>query len=151
MPDLDAQRSTIRYLRVDMGGGKWLRPFEPVAALVSRTLGHRGPLHSLLGILSIWLLLGLPTLLWIGWQPSAAFALGLLSHLLGDGCTKSGVPLLFPWPGRRHLLPPALRLTTGSLAERRLLVLLAVPALLMPLSALLMPLSALLMPLSGIL
>jgi len=134
MPDLDAQRSTIRYLRVDMGRGKRLRPFEPVAALVSRTLGHRGPLHSLLGIGVVWLLLGLPVL-WIGWQPSAAFALGMLSHLLGDGCTKSGVPLLFPRPGRQHLLPPALRLTTSSEAERRLLFLLAVPALLLPLSA----------------
>ena len=151
LPDLDAQRSTIRYLRVDMGRGKRLRPFEPLAALVSRTLGHRGPLHSLLGIGAVWLLLGLPILLWIGWQPSAAFALGMLSHLLGDGCTKlgdgctkSGVPLLFPRAGRRHLLPPSLRLTTGSLAERRLLALLAVPALLMPLSALLMLLSGIL-------
>ena len=144
LPDLDAQRSTIRYLRVDMGRGRRLRPFEPVAALVSRTLGHRGPLHSLLGIGVVWLLLGLPTLLWIGWQPSAAFALGLLSHLVGDGCTKSGVPLLFPRAGRRHLLPPSLRLTTGSLAERRFLALLAVPALLMPLSGILMPLSGIL-------
>jgi len=122
---------------LDLGQGRRLRPFEPLAALVSKTLGHRGPLHSLLGIGAVWLLLGLPTLLWIGWQPSAAFALGMLSHLLGDGCTKSGVPLLFPRPGRQHLLPPSLRLTTGSLAERRLLALLAVPALLMLLSAIL--------------
>jgi len=136
LPDLDAQRSTIRYLHLDVGSGRRLRPFEPFAAFVSRTLGHRGPLHSLLGILPVWLLLGLPILLWIGWQPSAALGLGLLSHLLGDSCTKSGVPLLFPRPGRQHLLPPGLRLTTGSEAERRLLLLLAVPALLLPLSAL---------------
>jgi len=137
LPDLDAQRSTIRYLRLNMGRGRRLRPFEPVAALLSRTLGHREPLHSLLGVLAIWLLLGLPVLLWVGWQPAATLALGLLSHLAGDGCTKSGVPLLFPRPGRWHLLPPALRLTTGSEAERRVLILLAVPALLLPLSALL--------------
>jgi len=67
LPDLDAQRSTIRFLRLDVGRGRRLRPFEPMAALVSRTLGHRGPFHSLLGIGAVWLLLGLPTLLWIGW------------------------------------------------------------------------------------
>lgn len=42
LPDLDAQRSTIRYLRLDLGRGRRLRPFEPVAALVSRILGTGG-------------------------------------------------------------------------------------------------------------
>lgn len=137
LPDLDTQRSTIRYLRVDLGRRISLRPFGAVASLVSRTVGHRGPLHSLLGALILWLPLGLPALLWAGWQPSAALAVGLLSHLAGDGCTRSGVPLLFPRKGRWHLLPPSLRLTTGSEAERRVFWLLAVPALLLPLSAIL--------------
>lgn len=107
LPDLDTQRSTIRYLRVDLGRRISLRPFGAVASLVSRTVGHRGPLHSLLGALILWLPLGLPALLWAGWQPSAALAVGLLSHLAGDGCTRSGVPLLFPGKGAGTCCRPA--------------------------------------------
>lgn len=62
----------------------------------------------------------------LAWLP-AAWALGCLAHLLGDACTNSGVPFL--WPSRRmygvvlplrlqgrwHLVP--LRIRTGGAGE----------------------------------
>jgi membrane-bound metal-dependent hydrolase YbcI (DUF457 family) len=58
------------------------------------------------------------TLTWVGW---ATFC-GCLSHCLADGCTESGVPLLWPLKlgGRRWALlglPRSMRLTTGSRAD----------------------------------
>ena len=66
-----------------------------------------------------------PLLLLLGWQPALALSLGYLSHLLLDGCTKTGVPLWYPCPRRVWLLPQPLRVTTGSAAEDIVLVLLA--------------------------
>ncbi len=132
LPDLDATHSTIKYLRL---GGRFqpfsIQPFRLPAHVLSHQLGHRGPLHSLAGIALLWLWLGLPTLLWLGWQPALALALGMLSHLLGDASTKSGVPILYPRPGRWHLLPKDLRLTTGSPEEDVVFGVLLLPLLLL--------------------
>lgn len=127
LPDLDAAHSTIKYLRL----GTHFQPFRLPARVLSRQFTHRGPLHSLAGLGLLWLWMGLPTLLWIGWQPSLALALGLVSHLVGDASTKSGVPLLFPRPGRWHLLPAGWRLTTGSAAEQMVFAGLLLPILLL--------------------
>jgi len=135
LPDLDAKRSTVKYLRL----GRRFQPFLWPARVLSRELGHRGPLHSLTGIALLWLWLGLPLLLWLGWRPSVALALGMLSHLLGDASTRSGVPLLYPRPGRWHLLPPRLRLTTGSPQEEAVFAALLIPLLLLLFSLLLPP------------
>lgn len=61
----------------------------------------------------------------MGWAPAAALILGYASHLLGDAATKSGLRLLYPREVLFHLLPPRLRLTTGSFAEDALLPILA--------------------------
>lgn len=127
LPDLDATRSTIKYLRV----GARFQPFSLPARVLSHHFSHRGPLHSLAGLGLLWIWLGLPTMLWLGWQPSLALALGMLSHLVGDASTKSGVPLLYPKPGRWHLLPQPFRLTTGSAAEDAVFAALMVPLLLL--------------------
>ena len=127
LPDLDATHSTVKYLRLS----RRFQPFLLPARVLSRQLGHRGPLHSLAGITLLWLWLGLPTLLWLGWQPSLALALGMLSHLLGDASTKSGVPLLYPKLDRWHLLPKDLRLTTGSPEEEAVFGVLLLPLLLL--------------------
>ncbi len=131
LPDLDATRSTIKYLRL----GRRFQPFLWPARVLSQELGHRGPLHSLAGITLLWVWLGLPTLLWLGWRPSLALALGMLSHLLGDASTRSGVPLLYPKRGRWHLLPPNQRFVTGSATEE-----IVFGALLLPLISLLVSL-----------
>jgi len=118
LPDLDASSSTLKGWRI---GG--LRPLAPLAALLHRTLGHRGLLHSLWGFVAAALLLS-PLGLW-EWRLWLGLCLGYASHLAGDACTKSGIPLLYPNRRRWHLLPPGLRLSTGSQAEEVVLVALA--------------------------
>ena len=111
MPDLDANESKIK--NVKLWGGK---PFVPLSILLNRQFGHRGVLHSLRGWV-IWTTLVMPLSVWLGWAPVAALSLGYASHLLGDACTRSGIPLLHPNRNRFHLLPKRLRLVTGSQFE----------------------------------
>jgi len=50
-------------------------------------------------------------------------ALGYLSHLFADMCTKSGVPLLYPTNKKRyHLLPHPLLIKTGTVGETLFLI-----------------------------
>lgn len=65
-----------------------------------------------------------------------ALSLGYASHLAADACTKSGIPLFYPRRKRYHLLPRALRLTTGSLAEEAVFMALAMMVLLLMLGQL---------------
>ncbi len=122
LPDLDAQSSLLQTVRV---GG--IAPFALPARGLSRAFGHRGATHSLLalGVLALLALplLGIEPLAWLG------LLLGYLSHLLGDACTKSGVPLLFPRRQKIHLLPKSVRLSTGSLAEEGVFMVMAVPVI----------------------
>jgi len=131
LPDLDAQDSKIQHLRV---GG--IPVFVP-AARVLGAFGHRGLLHSALGLNLLALLVVLPLALWLGWPAAWALLLGYASHLVLDACTRSGIPLGWPYPRRYHLLPSRLRVTTGSLAEEALLPLVALLALFLLLSTLL--------------
>jgi len=121
LPDLDARHSTINHWKI--GGG--IEPLALPSLLIYRAFGHRGLLHSLAGWGIASVCFSLPLLLWLGWQPASALSLGYLSHLLLDGCTKTGVPLWYPHPRRVWVLPTALRVTTGSAAEEVVLVLLA--------------------------
>lgn len=122
LPDLDARASLLQTLRI---GG--VAPLVLPARLLNWAFGHRGALHSLLALAVLALLslplLGTLPLLWIG------LVLGYASHIAGDGCTRHGVPLFFPSRVRVHLLPKPLRLSTGSLAEDALFVLLALGCL----------------------
>jgi inner membrane protein len=125
LPDLDARNSTVRHLSV-----KGIQPFVPFASVLNRAWGHRGPLHSLAGLLAVAAATGLLASLW-AWRLSAALMLGYASHLAADACTVTGIPL---WPGRSdrwHLLPKRFRFVTGSLAEDALLPLLAAAVLLL--------------------
>jgi len=120
LPDLDAPRSKIRSLALGP-----FRPLDPLGDLLHGAWGHRGPLHSLLGLIVFGLICALPLALLWGWVYGAAALLGYASHLALDAMTRHGVPLL-PARGkdgrwdlrrRRHLLPRALRFVTGSAAE----------------------------------
>lgn len=120
LPDLDAPRSKVRSLALGP-----IRPFDPLGALVYAAWGHRGPLHSLLGLAVFGLMVALPLSLRWGGEYGAAALLGYGSHLALDAMTRHGIPLL-PARGkdrrwnlrrRRHLLPRALRFVTGSAAE----------------------------------
>jgi inner membrane protein len=122
LPDLDSPRSLLTSWKV----GK-LAPFRPLALVISKTLGHRGPLHSLLG----WAIFSSGAIIWSfhftsGSLAGLSISVGYLSHLAADACTKTGIPALYPRPGRYHLLPRPLRFSTGSLAEEALFAILSV-------------------------
>lgn len=120
LPDLDATQSRLSNTRI---GG--VQPLRYPAKLLHATLGHRGALHSFVGLALLCGGLALPLLaLNLGYL-ALGIALGFLSHLLLDACTKSGVPLLWPSPARLHLLPVWFRITTGSPAEDIVFALLA--------------------------
>ncbi|MDQ2687670.1 MAG: metal-dependent hydrolase [Armatimonadota bacterium] len=132
LPDLDAAESKIKHLTV--GGG--IAPFALPALFLHRAFGHRGLLHSALGLALFGLLVALPLSFWWGGTPSLALWVGYASHLAADACTRMGIPFLFPNRRRLFLLPPRLRFVTGSPAEDALLPLLALPVLLLLLLAL---------------
>lgn len=125
LPDLDASESKLKH--VEIGG---VKPFLPPSVAINRSLGHRGLLHSLLG-LSAFAVLTLPLIFWWSWQPWVALLLGYASHLGGDLCTVRGIPILYPQRKRQFLLPRPLRLVTGSLAEDMVFSLLAIAVLLL--------------------
>jgi inner membrane protein len=120
LPDLDAQESKIKNLSV-FG----IRPFLLPANFLHRSLGHRGMLHSALGLMLMALVIGIPAGIGLGTTAMMALILGIASHLALDASTKSGIPLWFPNPQRMHLLPSQLRITTGSQAEDGVLIALA--------------------------
>lgn len=123
LPDLDARESKLSNMAI---GG--VAPLKLAAHMLSRSLGHRGPMHSLLAVLVVAVAFGLPLAFLL--DPFAGFGLvlGYLSHLLLDACTRSGVPLYWPDKGRVWLLPARLRFVTGSRAEDGLFILLALAA-----------------------
>jgi inner membrane protein len=112
LPDLDARESKLS--NVQIGG---ITPLKPAAYALNRRLGHRGAMHSLMGLLFVAVTFGIPLSLFIDSFAGVGLVLGYLSHLLLDACTKSGVPLYWPKPGRFHLLPPGFRAVTGSWQE----------------------------------
>ena len=105
-PDIDKAGSSIAR------AGGWAT--EALAWGVEHTLGHRGPLHSLLALVGVVLLgegagrlagvVGLGAVLGFGWA----------AHLLGDVGTRRGLPLAWPLP--LHVRTP-LRFTTGTWQE----------------------------------
>ncbi len=108
VPDLDAVESKIKHVKVIN-----IKPLVPVSRAINRDFGHRGLLHSLRGWL-IWTALLLPLIAAFGWLPVAALSLGYASHLGGDACTKTGIPLLYSKRKGYHLLPVRIRVVTGS-------------------------------------
>ncbi|MBV9469366.1 MAG: metal-dependent hydrolase [Abitibacteriaceae bacterium] len=125
LPDLDASQSKIKYL----GLNGWM-PFYWPAQVLHRHLGHRGVLHSLVG-LGLAACLVLPLAAWWGWPGPLAVLSGYASHLAADACTRSGIPFLYPRKRRYHLLPRPLRFVTGSSAEDALFAVCAVFVLLL--------------------
>lgn len=109
-PDLDAEDSAIKR---ELGAaGTVVSQGLRLVGVKHRGLTHRGLVAGLVLALS-WGLgrhLGYP-------EVGLAFGLGYLSHLVADGLTWHGIPLLWPWPGQVHLLPRPLRVRTGGPGE----------------------------------
>lgn len=91
LPDLDHPESAL--------GRRLVLISVPLSACV----GHRGVTHSLLAVamlLSVLVAVStLPAYIHLQWL-IAPLIIGYLSHILGDGLTPSGVPLL--WPNKRR-------------------------------------------------
>lgn len=112
LPDIDAEDSQICYEMGEVGlaMSNWLQSFG---------VQHRGLTHyglTTLAVIVVSALLGW----WLGYlDVGLAFGLGYLSHVLADGLTLAGAPLLWPWRKDKnvHLLPPVLRIRTGGPVE----------------------------------
>lgn len=116
-PDIDQSTGTLwRRVRLGRLFGKLLSPIFG---------GHRHISHSLLGIvffgvvsklflvlISNILIVDINIVWW-------SFMIGVVSHLIADSFTHSGVPWLFPIP-IKFGIPPirALRFHTGSMVEK---------------------------------
>jgi len=118
LPDLDASESTIKNLKFGGRIGKVkivLKPFVPIAIIISTIFRHRGIFHSLLILAILSVALGfLPFLtneLW--WVIMLAY----FSHLILDALTKSGIEAFWPLRVRVGLLPKAFRFKTGGLLD----------------------------------
>lgn len=108
MPDLDASESKIKHL-----GLYGIKPFYLPSFVAYRQFGHRGLLHSLVGLGAFALTLS-PLMCALEWQRILTLILGYASHLAADACTVTGIPLLYPKKRRCFLLPQRLRVVTGS-------------------------------------
>lgn len=116
-PDIDQSTGTL-WKRVRLGSflGKILSPVFG---------GHRHISHSILGIVffgvvSKFLLLLISNVLIVDMEIVWwSFMIGVVSHLIADTFTHSGVPWLFPIPIKWGIPPiKALRFHTGSFVEK---------------------------------
>lgn len=113
LPDADTPKSAIGHI------------FKPSAA-IERRFGHRQVTHSAL-FLGLCALAALPLLL-ASWKLTyLGLLLGIASHLMLDMANLSGVPLLYPYPGRFVFPEPKeSRIEVGSKREWVLLAVLLV-------------------------
>lgn len=131
LPDLDAADSKAKHLEIGYGRGKHRLGIKPLflpSLIINAFSRHRGFFHSLLAaflftLISIVAVQFIHTR-WITlddtyWQ---ALALGYVSHLVADSCTKSGVPYLWPWKKYIGLLPKPLRIKTSGWAEQFVMI-----------------------------
>lgn len=108
VPDIDHPSSTLG------------RRLPGISHLIRAVLGHRGGTHSLLAVLIWSVVIGIYGQRVVSGDAAIyhvavlAMGFGYLTHILADGLTKSGVPLL--WPYKRDFRSP-IAFTTGSIVE----------------------------------
>lgn len=113
LPDLDHPDGRLANERL-LG----LPLLKPLAWLIHAIFGHRGATHSLLALAGIILAGELPFLPWAPLHLGFLLGWGYALHLVADGLTKSGVPLLWPLEYRAGFPPSRrLRFTTGTWRE----------------------------------
>ncbi len=102
LPDLDDPRSKLGRLVV------------PASWTVKKLVGHRGPLHSLVGAGIAFVLASM--FLKTNSHLIPVIVAGYLSHLVMDSLNPQGVPWLWPW-GKHFSIP---LIPTGSIMEKLL-------------------------------
>lgn len=101
------------------------KKFRITSSIVSSTCGHRGithaPLITTILLAAVLFLLKDPNIYWY----SGIFGVfgGIYSHILLDGFTKGGIPILYPFSRKKFSLG---LLITGGKAERIFRVILGV-------------------------
>ncbi|OQX55275.1 MAG: hypothetical protein B5M53_04455 [Candidatus Cloacimonas sp. 4484_209] len=104
LPDIDHPRSAVGIL------------LFPFSKFISERYGHRTITHSMMTFipLCIFALVLIPV---SGVPVAFAMVVGYLSHLISDGMTEMGCPLLYPDPRPFWFLPKSLLVKTGSWQE----------------------------------
>ena len=103
VPDVDQPQSALGML------------FFPVSHYINSKYGHRTVTHCL-KFLVVASLITLPLCL-IDFLYWLAVPVGIFAHLMSDGMTVSGVPLLYPNTTPFYFLPESLLIKTGSIHE----------------------------------
>lgn len=96
LPDLDHPQSTLSRMIPIVGG------------LLSRLTGHRGILHSIVGVIICWLVCGglmIPAVAVtqdarLSAHIFAGLMIGYILHIVADSLTKGGVRLFYPFKWR---------------------------------------------------
>jgi membrane-bound metal-dependent hydrolase YbcI (DUF457 family) len=90
---------------IDHEGSLIARSLGPVSRLVAwgvrAACGHRGLTHTGVSALVVGMVSTVAAgfgLGWSWWWLGLAVGIGHLVHILGDACTRAGVPLLWPLP-----------------------------------------------------
>ena len=119
LPDIDANESSIKH---EMG----LAGSVISGGLHLFGVKHRGMTHTGLAAAVIWLAAAIIGKHFDFPDIGLAFGLGYASHLIADGMTLTGIPLLTPFYRKNiHLLPKPLRVRTGSAVESLVFLLVA--------------------------
>ncbi|MEA2223508.1 MAG: LexA-binding, inner rane-associated putative hydrolase [Solirubrobacteraceae bacterium] len=136
LPDADVRGARIhRRTRLERRSvvarlaGRVLRLPMTIFAASAR---HRGATHWLLTAAAATIVLTAAAgAVWPALMAPVAIGAGCGygAHLLADACTPHGVPLLGPFSSRRiHLLPAGLRVATGGIGDRLMLITAALAA-----------------------
>ncbi len=123
-PDLDASESKIKNLKLFKKKGllSLIKPFEVLGFIFNKTFGHRGALHSLLGLAGFSFIAYLVSNYFGEPIFFIYFSLGFLSHLISDMLTKAGVEIFYPWKKNFRLLPRAIAIKSNSFMDEALFV-----------------------------
>ena len=103
IPDVDQPQSALGMI------------FFPVSRWLNKKYGHRTVTHCLRFVM-IMSVAALPLII-LDWMYWLAVPVGIFAHLMSDGMTVSGVPLLYPNPTPFFFLPERMLIRTGSVYE----------------------------------
>lgn len=103
IPDVDQPQSALGMI------------FFPVSHWLNRKYGHRTATHCLRFVV-IMTVAALPLII-LDWMYWLAVPVGIFAHLMSDGMTVSGVPLLYPNPTPFFFLPERMLIRTGTVYE----------------------------------
>jgi len=103
LPDIDQPQSALGML------------FFPISRYINSKYGHRTVTHCLRFVL-IMSVAALP-LNFLDFLYWLAVPVGIFAHLMSDGMTVSGVPLLYPNTTPFYFLPESMLIKTGSIHE----------------------------------